>query len=218
MTKELKAFRFDDMEVKQDGDLMTISGYGSTFGGEPDAYGDVIAPGAFAETLRQRMPKMLYQHRSDKLCGVWTEAREDGKGLFLKGAFLNTTLGRDCYEEAKAGALDSMSIGFRTLAEELDKGSKVRLIKAVKLYEVSLVTFPANENARVIAVKGEPPQTIREFEELLRDAGGFSRERAKAIAAHGFKAEDAQRDAEDLTPTLTALTKLTTTLKGFYDQ
>lgn len=218
MRTEIKTYRFTDMQVKADGDALAIEGYGSTWGGEPDSYGDVVAKGAFKDSLKSRMPKMLYQHRSDKLCGVWEEAKEDGKGLYLNGRFINTTVGRDAYEEAKSGALDSMSIGFRTLADEHSKDGKVRTLTKIDLFEVSLVTFPANGNALITGVKDDVtvPATIREFEDLLRDAGGFSREQAKAIAARGFKALDAQREAEDLAPILTALTDLTLKLKESY--
>jgi HK97 family phage prohead protease len=214
MKHEIKAFTITELEVKEaDGDML-IEGYGSTFGGDPDSYGDIVAKGAFKETLKSRMPKMLYQHRSDSLCGVWEEAKEDSKGLRLKGRFIPTTLGRDAYIEAKSGALESMSIGFSCKSADYDDKKGIRTIKAVELFEVSLVTFPANTNALITGVKASDINTIREFEDFLRDAGGFSREQAKAIAARGFKAMDTQRDAEDLAPLLTALTTLTQSFKG----
>lgn len=215
MKHEIKAFRFEQIEVKEDDTgAMLIEGYGSTFGGEPDSYGDIVAKGAFSESLKGRKPKMLYQHDSRRIPGVWDEASEDSKGLYLKGHFINTTLGRDAYEEAKSGALDSMSIGFYCRSAEYDEKKSIRTIKKADLFEVSLVTFPANSNALITGVKAADITTIRQFEDFLRDAGGFSREQAKAIAARGFKALDAQRDAEDLTPVLTALTNLTQTFKG----
>lgn len=216
MKHETKTFAFEDIDVKEDGGALVIVGYGSTFGGEPDSYNDVVSKGAFAGSLAKRKPKMLYQHDARRLCGVWDEVREDGKGLHLKGRFINTTLGRDASEEAKSGALDSMSIGFRTLADETDRKTGIRTLNEVDLFEVSLVTFPANAAAVITDVRHAAPATIREFEDLLRDAGSFSREQAKAIAARGFKALDAQREAEDLAPLLTALTDLTLKLKESY--
>ena len=90
----------------------------------PDSYGDLIAPGAFAASLKQRTPKMLYQHNSDQIAGVWTRAFEDPKGLFLEGTFLDTPLGIQAYKECKAGALDSMSIGFSTVKYSYDENTE----------------------------------------------------------------------------------------------
>lgn len=212
MTIEKKdsAVRFE-LKATDDGS-MTIAGYGSTFGGDPDAYRDLIAPGAFTASLRERMPKMLYQHDSSRICGVWDEAYEDSKGLYLKGHFIDTTLGRDAYQEAKSGALASMSIGYSTKSYTYDEDADVRTLQEVKLWEVSLVTFPANENAIITSIKHNMPGTIREFEKLLRDAGGYSLQQAKAIAADGWKAIDPQRPVgPDLTPLYDALSK-------FHDQ
>ncbi|UEM08073.1 HK97 family phage prohead protease (plasmid) [Skermanella rosea] len=214
MTHEIKTFAFEFETKQDDAGQMLVEGYGSTFGGDPDAYGDVVAKGAFKESLKTRMPKMLYQHHPHRIAGVWDEAKEDGKGLYLKGHFINTTLGRDAYEEARSGALDSMSIGFSCTSADYDEKKGTRTLKGIELYEVSLVTFPANSNALITGVK-EAPKTIRELEEILRDAG-LSRQQAKAVAAGGFKALD-QRDAEDLTPILEQLKTLTNSLKDIHN-
>ena len=199
MTTQFKTFRFSEMEVKTDGDAGTIQGYGSTFGGDPDSYGDIIAPGAFKASLKQRMPKMLYQHDSGLIAGVWDSAEEDNHGLFLKGHFIPTTVSQNAYQECLAGALDSMSIGYRTNDQQYDPKTGTSTLTDITLYEVSLVTFPANENATISAVKSMPT-TIRELEKCLRDAG-YSRTDAKAIVQHFMAKEEDQRDAEpDLTP------------------
>jgi hypothetical protein len=205
--KEIKAFGFE-FEVKESEGAMTIEGYGSTFR-NTDRGGDIVQRGAFVKSLVKRMPKMLWQHDTRKVCGVWTEANEDSKGLYVKGSFVNTTLGRDSYELAKAGAIDTMSIGYSTNDCEYDQ--KVRLIKEAELYEVSLVTFPMNEQAKIIAVKSLP-QTVREFEGFLRDAG-FNREDATAIASCGFKKADSLRDA-DSAALLESLNSILTKIKG----
>ena len=211
---EIKSFHLEALEVKADGDAMTISGYGSTFGGNPDSYGDIIAPGAFAESLKQRTPKMLYQHDTGQIAGVWNKAFEDTKGLMLEGQFIKTPIGLQAYEECKAGAIDSMSIGYSTLKYSWDENTDIRTLQEVRLFEVSLVTFPANENAIITNVKAQFPTTEREFEKLLRDAG-CSREKAKIIATRGFKAIDTQRDAEaDLTPIYDKLISFTNSIKG----
>ncbi|MBA5779488.1 HK97 family phage prohead protease [Stappia sp. F7233] len=184
----------------------TFSGYGAVFG-NIDSYGDVIAKGAFRQTLRdwkreKKLPAMLLQHGgwgmtdTDGLpVGVWTLMEEDDTGLRAEGRLINldTERGKSIYGAMKEGVLDGLSIGYR--AKEFALGTKPdeprRTLKAVDLFEVSIVTFPANGKARVGAVKSaEGIKTIREFEEFLRDAGGFSHARAKAIASQGFKGSE----------------------------
>jgi HK97 family phage prohead protease len=139
------------LEVKADSDTGLIEGYGSVFGGL-DSYGDTIMPGAFGESIAKRKPKMLWQHRMDKPIGVWDEVAEDGKGLRLKGRLaMGTAQGREAHELAKMGAMDGLSIGFRTLKDEID-GEARKLIK-IDLWEVSFVTIPADANARLTGVK-----------------------------------------------------------------
>ena len=131
-----------------------FSGYGSVFGVE-DWYQDIVAPGAFARSLAERgLPKMLWQHDSTRPCGVWTKAAEDAKGLFLEGKLsLGATDGRDAYALLKDGALDGLSIGFVTRRAEYDEEKETRTLLDVDLWEVSPVTFPANEEALIDAVK-----------------------------------------------------------------
>lgn len=188
---EFKHFNLHD--VKADEAARSIEGWASTFG-NVDSDNDIIAPGAFVDSIKTQMPKMLWQHRTDQVIGVWNEANETPQGLYVKGTILDTTLGEDAYKLAKAGAIDSMSIGFSTQKYIVDRENNTRTIQAVKLWEVSLVTFPANEMARIMGVKSKPDNE-RDLEKFLRDAG-YSRQEAKAIVAGGFKALS-QRDAGD---------------------
>jgi uncharacterized protein len=182
-------------EIKSDtGNDGYITGYGSVFG-NIDSYGDIVAKGAFKKSINDVMtgakswPAMLLQHgdaTSDGKMpvGIWTSMEEDDKGLKLTGKLANTKRGRDAYALLKMQprpALDGLSIGYRCTDYELHKaGSPARrTIKAVDLVEVSLVTFPANDRARVTGVKshGEPepePMTMKElaladFEMLRRE-------------------------------------------------
>lgn len=180
------------LELKAD-DAGMVEGYGSVFGGL-DSYGDTIEPGAFAESIAKRKPKMLWQHRMDKPIGVWDEVAEDGKGLRLKGRLADTELGREARQLVKMGAMDGLSIGYRTLADEM-RGNN-RVLKKVDLWEVSFVTIPADENARA-AVKSLA--TERECEDALRDMG-FSRREAKAFIARGWGGVKSLRDAGDALP------------------
>lgn len=207
---------FTPLEVKLDAggsETMTFSGYGARFG-NVDAVGDVIAPGAFAKTLRESKssgiwPSMLMQHGGflgggDSVpIGVWTKMEEDDKGLYVEGKLADTPRGKEAYALLKMDprpAISGMSIGYR--ATEWTMRSKPedprRTLKAVDLHEVSLVTFPANSKARVESVKSENGiETIRQFEEFLRDVGGFSHAAAKAIAAGGFKSASDPRDEDE---------------------
>ncbi len=178
------------LELKLDEGSRRISGYGSTFG-NVDSYNDIVVAGAFAKSIAKRKVKMMFEHRD--LLGLWDVVREDAKGLYLEGNIPETTLGNDVYKLAKAGALDSMSIGYRVVESEYDKN--IRILKEIELYEVSLVTFPANDQATITNVKSAP-QTERDFERFLRDEGKFSHEAAKIITAKGFKALSGQRDVE----------------------
>mgnify|MGYP000868761760 CR=1 FL=1 len=205
-----------------------FNGYGAVFG-NVDSYGDVIQKGAFRETLREwkkekRLPPMLVQHGGwgvsdmDGLAiGKWTAMEEDEKGLAVEGKLigLDTERGKIVYGAMREGVLDGLSIGYR--AKEFSLGTKPteprRTLKKVDLFEVSVVQMPANGAARVRAVKAAGEiMTIREFEDFLRDVGGFSHSAAKAIAAGGFKAaeprdEDGAELAEAIRRNIATLTR-----------
>ncbi len=189
-----------------------ITGYGSVFGVK-DSYGDVVAPGAFAVSLadwstKGRMPAMLWQHDPSEPVGVWTEMVEDSIGLRCTGQLLlSVPKGQEAYEHLKAGTVGGLSIGFQTVERTWNYEEETRTLNKVNLWEVSLVTFPANDMARVNGVKGaERFKSIREFEDFLRDEAGFSNSQAKAIASRGFKAaSDARDEPEGLASVLAAL-------------
>lgn len=128
-----------------------ISGYASTFGGEPDSYGDVILAGAFAKSISSRATKFLYEHGEP--IGKQLELREDERGLFGRWSIVDTQAGTDAYKLARAGVLDSLSIGYRTVQEEYRAEDGVRLLREIDLYEVSAVAIPANRNAVITDVK-----------------------------------------------------------------
>ncbi len=200
------------LEIKIDAEARSIEGYGAVFG-NVDSWGDIILPGAFAETVKTRKPKMLYQHNSSKIIGRWDSYTEDTKGLYVRGTFAKTANAEEAYELAKMGELDGLSIGYSPTEFEYN-GKGIRELKKVDLWEVSLVTFPANPEATVTGVK-TTPESITEFEKFLRDAG-YSRTAAKTIAARGFKALSGQRDVEatELLEVSELLNKATNILKG----
>lgn len=178
------------MEIKSISDEGYFSGYGSVFD-VVDDWDDVIVRGAFAETLQKKTPVMLWQHDSAEPIGVYERIREDEIGLWLEGRLLlDIEKGREAHILLKNRAIRGLSIGFLPLAWEWETrdNTRVRVLKDIDLWEVSLVTFPANPKAVVDEVK-----TVRGLENFLRDAG-LSRAEAKAALA-AIRA-DSQRDAE----------------------
>lgn len=171
---------FEVKEVAEDG---TFTGYGSVFGVK-DSYDEIVVPGAFSESIEQRKPALLWQHRSGEPIGVYEEVREDSVGLHLTGKLaLKTARGAEAYELLKMNALSGLSIGFVTREDSFDQKTGIRTLKKVDLWEVSLVTFPANDAARITGVKGiSEIQTLSEVEDCLRDAG-FSKSEALALVA-----------------------------------
>ncbi len=173
-----------------------FEGFGAVFN-NTDSFDEVIAPGAFKASLaayrRQgRMPALLWQHDARAPIGVWESLSETDAGLVARGRLLlDLHLGREAHVLLQAGALDGLSIGFRTLQSTLDDATGVRTLTEIELFEISLVTFPANARARVTAVKAGIASP-RGFERAMR-ALGFSRRQARILVARGYRAlaEDA---------------------------
>lgn len=141
----------------------TVEGYASLFG-EIDQARDMVMRGAFATTLRQRSVQrvpMLFQHDPAEPVGVWLELREDHRGLYARGRLIpEVARGRELLSLLRAGAIDGLSIGFRTVKGRIDPRTRVRSLLAVDLWEISIVTFPLLAGARVRAVKqaSSPPR------------------------------------------------------------
>jgi hypothetical protein len=134
----------------------TVEGYASLFG-EIDQARDMMMPGAFRQTLvlrgHNRIP-MLFQHDPAEPVGIWLELREDARGLFARGRLIpEVARARELFALIRSGAVDGLSIGFRTVKGRVDPQSRVRKIEQVDLWEISIVTFPLLAGARVRAVK-----------------------------------------------------------------
>lgn len=168
-----------------------FSGYASVFD-VVDNQNDRIRKGAFGRSLRERGMdvRLLWQHKTDEPIGVFTDIKEDSHGLYVKGALLlEVQRAQEAYALLRSGAMNGMSIGYSVRRAEYDDVTGVRNILDVDLFEVSLVTFPANEAATVLSVKDAKPKTLREFERFLRE-NGFTRAEAKEMALYGFRAEE----------------------------
>lgn len=197
------ACRFTDIKFTgKDEETMTFTGYGAVFG-NVDSYGDVIDPGAFSKYLadvhegKQSWPAMLSQHGGWGMTaedmtpiGVWTDLSEDGHGLKVSGQFADTPRGIEMYRLSKMtprAAIDGLSIGY--IPKEWEPRSKPedprRRLKRIDLVEISPVTFPANDKARVGSVKSiaEEFQTVTDVERFLRDTNGFSRSESRLVIA-----------------------------------
>lgn len=173
----------------------TFSGYGAVFGNQDHA-SDIIAPGAFTKTLADHKaagttPAMFFNHEAYSMpIGKWVELVEDDYGLKAAGVFLDTDKGRDAYTAVKAGAVTGLSIGFWVTDFTMENG--VRTIHEAKLMEISVVTFPCNEKARVSDVKSEPDDELTEDEFMAKLAElGVDDDDAKALAAKRFQSDDA---------------------------
>jgi HK97 family phage prohead protease len=182
----------------EDGEPVRIEGYASTFGGKPDSYGDTIVKGAFTKTIQDwgkrkyRLP-MLLDHYSAPI-GLWTELREDNRGLWAKGELTpGHTLACDVAASLKHGAVSGLSIGYRPIKYTMLDNGQRRQLDEIELGEISVVGRPANDAARVERVKAAECQTVRELEQWLRERG-LSHWQAKLLCAGGFDALKQARD------------------------
>lgn len=146
-------FEIDTKAVSEDG---LFSGYASAFN-VLDSHKEIVTRGAFAKSLASRPAskvKMLRGHDQSEPIGIWETLAEDGHGLKAAGRLiLDTARGRETHALMKAGALDGLSIGFRTIRDRLDKTKGARILEEVDLWEISVVTFPSNAASTVTAVK-----------------------------------------------------------------
>lgn len=176
-------FVLDTKAVDDEGNVEGMAvGYGNV-----DFGGDQVLPGAVTKSLvgRARIPMLLF-HDMKRPAGVWNSFTETSEGLLVKGKFsLSTMSGKEAHGLVKDGALGGLSMGFETIKHQF-KG-KVRQLAEVFLHEISLVTIPMNQKTLITSVKdimdGGGKPTVREFEAFLRDAGGFSKSLAAAIAS-----------------------------------
>ena len=180
-----------------------FEGYASVFDVE-DAHGDSVAKGAFKAHLdklikEKRKVKMLWHHDRYQPIGVYKEVEEDGKGLRFQGQL---TLGVQKADETRllmlAEAVDSVSIGgYVTQARNLDKLGLRRELQVIELNEISPVTFPALDAARIDVVKSVAAvESLADLETFLCDTGGYSLKTARTIIAKA-KGCASLRDAGD---------------------
>lgn len=167
-----------------------VKGYGSYFGNK-DSDGDVIAKGAYQKTIKENGERVryLWQHKMDKPIGKIKEMYEDDKGLMFVAEIPKTTLGNDALELMKAGIVTENSVGILPIQKQMKDG--YREITEVKLYEISAVTLAANDQAKILDVKGKVDieNEFKRFDALAKliRKGKISDEMGYAIEAEILK-------------------------------
>jgi uncharacterized protein len=191
-------------EIKEVRDTGTFMGYGSVYG-NIDQGDDIVEKGCFADSLldhnqKGTMPAMLWQHRSGEPIGSYQKMMEDSNGLLVEGKLaLKVQRGAEAYELLQAKAISGLSIGFQTKESTYDQKTGIRTITKGDLWEVSLVTFPMNDSARISAVKAiEDMKTIRDVEDWLRDSYQLTRSERVAVVSRikSLVLRDSSADAD----------------------
>ncbi len=170
-------------------DPVEFEGYGSVWG-RVDSYGDTVIKGAFGDSLKARRPMMLFGHNPGRVPGKWISAAENDQGLQLKGQLTpGHSEASDIGASLKHGALNGLSIGGYTTDWEPQK-SGGRVIKVFDLYEVSIVSMPAEQEARIdsTSVKAmiDTATKLSDFEDFLREAG-ISKDAATSVVSRFVK-------------------------------
>lgn len=147
----------------------TIAGYFSTYEKTPDSYGDIIENGAFTKTIQKRAESghpfpLCFNHDFDKIIGVVDSVEEKENGPFIEAHFLDTELAQDVRKFVQSGAVYQFSFAYDVLKarepnEEEKANGVMNVLQEVEVFEVSVVTVPANQNAVVTDVKSVEPET-----------------------------------------------------------
>ncbi|MGG5825936.1 HK97 family phage prohead protease [Aeromonas salmonicida] len=165
-------FKLNNFAAEQEEGRFTA--YGNVFD-VIDSHRDVTLKGAFRKSIQMHKsagtsPRMLWNHNPDEVIGKWGSFSEDERGLKMEGVFaLATQRGRETYELIKMGAIDSLSIGYVVTKEKFDGIKKVNYLEEVDLYEVSIVTFPANKESVVTDIKSDQEEEPENTEQLNTD-------------------------------------------------
>lgn len=200
-----------ELELKSLTDKGQFSGYGSVFN-VVDKGGDIVAPGAFGESLSKwkksgRTVPVLWQHQTDQPIGAWDNLKEDDHGLLGDASLWldEAPYARLAHKGMSTKTITGLSIGYRVKDYSVNQETGVYTLQKLDLVEISVVTNPMNEDARIESVKsmleaGRLP-TVREFEDFLREAG-FSKSQAAAVANGGLvklsRGEPASETSNDI--------------------
>lgn len=202
MTRDNFEKKYAGLAVQSVNDEGVFSGYASLFGAV-DLSRDMVVAGAFAKSLANRKAsgiRMLFQHDPAEPVGSWSVICEDKTGLYVEGKLSKSVArARELLELMRDGAIDGLSIGFRTVRSRTEAKTGIRHIHEADLWEISIVTFPMLPQARISSVKsldnaGEFP-TTRQFERWLTRDAGLTRSEALHVIRKGFADLKRERDA-----------------------
>ncbi|NBA95513.1 HK97 family phage prohead protease [Pseudomonas sp. R5(2019)] len=207
-----KTLAFEQASIKfADGGAQGIfEGYASVFG-VIDGDGDIIEPGAFAQALKtqSRAVAMFFNHRRNEIpVGKWLDLAEDSKGLHVRGEL---TPGNPQSEALKAamihGTVGGMSVGFSAAKGDITSiATGYSFRNVARLSEISVCTFPANEEATVSTLKSmDTIESIRDAESWLRDSAGLSKSEAQALIARIKSAVRSESEGGEITAILDRL-------------
>lgn len=204
------------LKIKSVSETGEFEGYASVFD-VIDSYSDIVVRGAFQKSLerwaeRKDLPSVLWQHQMAEPIGPFTEMKEDDYGLFVRGRLLidDDPLAKRAHAHMRAGSVKGMSIGYMLKDWEYDSAKGAFILKEIDLWEVSIVTMPANTEAKITEVKaslqkGEIPLPST-VEKALREALGFTRSQAKGFMSKGYSAlEQREVDQDDALQSLKSL-------------
>lgn len=161
--------QFKSIELKAD-EVGKVAGFFSTYDKTPDSYGDIIEPGAFTKTIAKRKETghpfpLCFNHDFDKVIGTVDSIEDQEKGPYIEATFLDTTLAQDVRKMLKSEAIYQFSFAYDVLKrrdpdEEEKKAGIMNVLQEIELFEVSIVTVPANQNAVVTDVKSITAEEI----------------------------------------------------------
>ena len=189
--------------IKSEDDAGTISGYFSTYDRIPDSYGDVVAPGAFTDTIKAREESghkfpLCWNHDLNQIIGQVDSIEDTEKGPLMTASFFNTTLAQEKREIVKSGVVYQFSFAYDVREASqvtLEDGTKANELQKLDLFEVSIVPVPANPRAEVTDIKAGRRNSAKDADELNRI---FSLADEIKAAVKGLLGEiDTAEDPED---------------------
>jgi HK97 family phage prohead protease len=198
--------------VQSDANARTFEGYGSIFG-NVDHAGDVVQAGAFKQSLAAHRaagtwPPMFFNHNPSQVPGKWIDLREDARGLWVKGQLSNTPLGSEMRELLRDGSISGLSIGYKVTDSDYDKHNN-HVLKAIDLWEISIVSLPANPVARAdtstVKQESDVIVPIRQFERFLHEHLSMSNSNARRFASAFWGQYKSLQQGEPLTTSLDTL-------------
>jgi HK97 family phage prohead protease len=168
LSQEVKEMQYKTIELKAD-EVGKVAGFFSTYDKTPDSYGDIIEPGAFTETLEKRKATghpfpLCLNHDFSDVIGSCDSIEEKEKGPFVEASLFDTGRAQEVRTWLKSGAIYQFSFAYDVLqrrdpTEEEKKAGVMNVLQKIELFEVSIVTVPANQNAVVTEVKSVEPET-----------------------------------------------------------